>query len=566
MKQSVCSLFVVSFFVAACGSETTTPQALPAFTPREVFTPAAAPPGVALTPVPLGHLPGAITTYRFDVTLDYVGHQAQVDQTVAAINPGPDTWNDIVFQLPAILRSEVFILNRITVNTSGTEINASYQQSGRLLHVLLEGGVLPNAAATVVFSYGLAASPVSLDTPPPLGNVGYGDRLIQFINWYPVLVPYQAGQGWLEVGKDMGDPLPGDPVFADTANYQLSVTTTEDVTVASGGFLARAAGRWKFSVSNARLIAFAASDHYQLLTQAEGGVNITSYFLPEHGQAGRDALIAVAQSLGLFGDRFGAYPASSLVIAENAYSGSTTAGGLILHAGRGYADYSGHPDSLLVAQAVQSMARLWWGGVVSGDTFEQPWLNEALPLYSELIFYQEFYPSLKDWYWQSRVNYWKPEGTIDRSVEKFRDTESYLRNLPRQGALFLRDLRQKVGDEAFFAFLQDYYRNGAYRTVTADDFFNALRRHTDADIDSVLADYFTGRIMPTLAPTLTPVPTAAPLGAPTPTIHVVQSGETLTFIAQQYGVSVQAIVQADQLTDANSIFVGQKLVIPVSAP
>jgi hypothetical protein len=559
-------LFIVSLFIASCGSETTTPRALPTFTARSVSSPVAATPAVATTAVPLGRPPGAITTYRFDVTLDYLGHRAQVNATVEAINPGPDTWNDVVFQLPASLRSEVFILNRITVKTGEAEVNASYQQSGRLLQVLLEGGVPPNAPATIVFNYGLAASQAALDTPPPFGNVSYSDQLIQFINWYPLLVPYRTGEGWLEVGQGLGDSLPGDPIFAENANYNLSVTTTDDITVVSGGFLARAAGRWKFSLNNIRAIAFTASDRYQSLIQTESGINITSYFLPEHALAGRDALLTVAQSLGLFGDRFGAYPGSSLVIAENTYSGSTTAGGLILHAGRGYADYSGHPDSLLVAQAVQSTARLWWGQILSSDSFQEPWLNEALPLYSELIYYQEFYPKLEVWYWQSRVEYWKPEGTIDRSVDKFPDTGSYLRNLPRRGALFLRDLRLAVGDDAFFAFLQDYYRNGSYRTITGDDFFNALRRHTDADIDKVLAEYFTGRVMPTAAPSSTPIPTGTPIGAPTPTVHVVQSGENLTFIAGQYGVTVQAIVQANQLADANSIFVGQRLVIPVGTP
>ncbi|MBU0494830.1 MAG: LysM peptidoglycan-binding domain-containing protein [Chloroflexi bacterium] len=62
-----------------------------------------------------------------------------------------------------------------------------------------------------------------------------------------------------------------------------------------------------------------------------------------------------------------------------------------------------------------------------------------------------------------------------------------------------------------------------------------------------------------------PVP---PAGAPTPTprrnsvVHVVQPGEFLEIIAERYGVSVRAIMDANDLS-SDLIYPGQKLVIPV---
>lgn len=46
--------------------------------------------------------------------------------------------------------------------------------------------------------------------------------------------------------------------------------------------------------------------------------------------------------------------------------------------------------------------------------------------------------------------------------------------------------------------------------------------------------------------------------------HVVQPGENLYSIATRYGVSVQAIMRANGITDPNMIFVGTVLRIPVS--
>jgi len=48
-------------------------------------------------------------------------------------------------------------------------------------------------------------------------------------------------------------------------------------------------------------------------------------------------------------------------------------------------------------------------------------------------------------------------------------------------------------------------------------------------------------------------------------IHVVQAGETLFGIAQRYGVTVDDIVKANNLTSVNTIYIGQKLRIPGAA-
>ena len=82
-----------------------------------------------------------------------------------------------------------------------------------------------------------------------------------------------------------------------------------------------------------------------------------------------------------------------------------------------------------------------------------------------------------------------------------------------------------------------------------------------------------------LPPTWTPAPTAAEghifdvggtpepgetpqVGDGTRVIHVVVAGETLGEIAQQYGISVDDLAEANDITDVNRIEVGQQLIIP----
>ena len=46
------------------------------------------------------------------------------------------------------------------------------------------------------------------------------------------------------------------------------------------------------------------------------------------------------------------------------------------------------------------------------------------------------------------------------------------------------------------------------------------------------------------------------------TIHIVREGESLSGIAQQYGVTLKALVEANGIENPDLIFVNQKLVIP----
>lgn len=76
------------------------------------------------------------------------------------------------------------------------------------------------------------------------------------------------------------------------------------------------------------------------------------------------------------------------------------------------------------------------------------------------------------------------------------------------------------------------------------------------------------------APTQTPQPTATPTPSPVPTAipqaggiyYTVQRGETLYRIALRYGTTVDAIVAANRLPDADAIRAGQLLLVPVRPP
>jgi aminopeptidase N len=60
-----------------------------------------------------------------------------------------------------------------------------------------------------------------------------------------------------------------------------------------------------------------------------------------------------------------------------------------------------------------------------------------------------------------------------------------------KGALFLEDLRSLIGDQAFFAALQDYVNRYAYKQADTSGFFAIVRLHTAQDIGPLLRKYFS---------------------------------------------------------------------------
>lgn len=59
--------------------------------------------------------------------------------------------------------------------------------------------------------------------------------------------------------------------------------------------------------------------------------------------------------------------------------------------------------------------------------------------------------------------------------------------------------------------------------------------------------------------------TAGPAALAQGVTHTVRAGETLSAIAQRYGISQQAIIAANSISNASLIYVGQRLLIPGAA-
>ncbi len=198
------------------------------------------------------------------------------------------------------------------------------------------------------------------------------------------------------------------------------------------------------------------------------------------------------REIGLFEVKFAPYPYGSLAIVQADLNDGQEYDGLVFLATKFYNEYNGSARSNLVAIGVHEIAHQWWFGLVSNDQAMEPWLDEALSVYSEAIFYRYIYPNSYDWWWNFRVNYFGPAGYVDSTIYNSGTFRGYVNAVYLNGANFLEALNNRMGEEAFFRFLQDYTTRYGRGIATTADFFAVARQNTTADISDLIDAYFAG--------------------------------------------------------------------------
>ncbi|MFZ5882358.1 MAG: M1 family metallopeptidase [Chloroflexota bacterium] len=428
-------------------------------------------------PPPTASPQSARTQYTLYALLDYYGHQLAVDETVAYTNQTGVTLNEIVMAVEPMHRGG-FTLEHILLD--GNSLN--YDISDHRLTVYLPQPLQPNAQITLAMRFRIALPAKVKDDP-----YGYDVDQVNLTDWYPFVVPYRGG--W--VLHD--DYALGEHLVYDAADFEVNVKVTEGNIVFAASGVEEPNGEWRrYRLSGARTFALSASDQFRVMDAAAGGAQIRSYYYPGYETQALAILNAAVRAVDLYSAKFAPYPYGSLSIVQADLNDGQEYDGLVFLATKFYNEYNGSARSNLVTIGVHEIAHQWWFGLVGSDQALEPWLDEALCVYSEAIFYKFIYPNSLDWWWQFRVNYFGPSGYVDTSVYEAPTFRAYVNAVYLNGANFLEALNYRMGDDAFFAFLQDYASRYGRGHATSYDFFAVARQNTTADLSDLIAAYFRG--------------------------------------------------------------------------
>jgi len=462
-------------------------------TPLPILTPQATPESGNSNP---NEVVEAITKYALDALFDYFQHSLSVIESITYVNHTPDTLTDLILVVEQNRREGVFNLESLTWK-AGENIE-EFDLTSDQLHVYLPQPLAPGEDINITIKYALELPQIPLpsDTIRPL-PFGYTERQTNIVDWYPYIPPYRSGDGWL-VNKNWWF---GEHQVFDIADFQVRISLAEpvqDLVIAASAPAERDGDTYLYQLEAARSFALSASNQYIVQTKIIGDVTIYSYSFPYDEYAGEEVLDNTADAVQLYNQLIKPYPHTSLSVVEADFLDGMEYDGLYFLSHGFYNLYDGTPKGYLTFIAAHETAHQWWYGLVGNDQALEPWLDEALCTYMEFLFYENIYAdyppgsgqSLAGWWWDYRVNFYDPDGWVNRAIYDFDQFRPYRDAVYLNGAKFLDDLRVLVGDEAFFAFLRDYASHYNNQVATANDFFDILQENTNKDLDGLIEKYF----------------------------------------------------------------------------
>jgi aminopeptidase N len=276
----------------------------------------------------------------------------------------------------------------------------------------------------------------------------------------------------------------------DKATYEFWITVPKGTeAVANGALLGRQRhGRkvtWSYAAEQpmASYLATATIGEFRLERKRFDGIESLVAVDPRQARSARRPLSRIKQITRFFSTIFGPYP-----------FGQT--GAIVDRAPQvGYAletqtrpIYSEVPSEITVAHEI---AHQWFGDSVSVERWEEIWLNEGFATWAE-------------WRWDERAG----GPTTAKVFERLQRTPAnrqilwspppgdpgdagqlFAQSVYVRGAMALEALRQRIGDDVFYATLRAWAAEHAYGNGTIDEFIALAEGQSGESLDALFERY-----------------------------------------------------------------------------
>ncbi len=316
--------------------------------------------------------------------------------------------------------------------------------------------------------------------------------------WYPMLAVYDD-QGWnLDPPSDIGDSI-----YSETAFYDVSVQIPENFKVVTTGIEAKRElfenmQKLEYESLPARDFFIVASPDFEKVSHVVAGTLVNVYYLQDHKRSAEQALVIAGESMQIFNQKFGLYPYPELDIVDapmrNALGVEFPQ--IVLISSELF-DAPEKPE--FTVTVAHEVSHQWWYNLVGNDVFDEPWLDESLATYSSSLYYEfgpaKLTPSPLISYWQERYDQLVQAGQdefVTQPLEYFESLANpkiYGGIAYTKGALFFNSLRQEIGDEAFFAALQDYYQSNEFEIATTQELLSAFNKTAGQSLENFYQEW-----------------------------------------------------------------------------
>lgn len=450
-------------------------------TATEIPAPTATP---TPTPTPLP-MDGQQTQYFIDVTINYYNRLITAKSRSIYTNKTSSPLDEIVFIVyPTIFQNAIYI--KSVKLGDGTPISSYRWESHRMV-IPLDTPLMPGEQIEFIHDF-------ELYMPNREGTFGQTGRQLNLAYWFPHIPP-RTEEGWQAYEISLiNSQIVGEHLVFESADFDVTLQFTdrrENMKIAAGAIPTETNEILHYQMPLSRTFTLSISDIFTSAQRQVNGIEVLSYTFPEDTAAGEAAADIAVQAIELYSEYYGPLERDLVSVVEADFLHGMEFDGLILLSRGFYMFYNGTPETNLTIITPHEISHQWFFSLVGNNQAMEPWLDETLATYSEVLFYERYYPELVTWWWENRVDGLLPSGFVDNTIYLEGGYEAYRNSVYLNGAHFMQELRETVGDETFFSFLKDYVQSHRYQIATGEDFWTTLQIHTDVDLTALINEYFS---------------------------------------------------------------------------
>ncbi len=314
--------------------------------------------------------------YALDLQLNYSARVATVNETITYPNWTGETLTELVLAVEPNLWSGGFSLKSLAIDNQPIT-NYKLENLSQRLEIPLPQPLAPSDTLTLTSPTGSSCRRCrhmqSNEIRPQI--YGYSEKQVNFVDWYPFMVPYQPGHGWL-----LHNPwFYGEHLVYDLADFDVRVTFTDGANpkvAASGAEMdPKTAGAIeaipqatatpsgtssrRFVLEAGRTFALSMSDFFKVAART-GDVTVYSYYFGIYDAPGEAMLQTTVDAMQTFSERFGPYRHKTLTAVQGDFNDGMEFSGMYFISRDYFNLYDGTPKNYLVLIAAHETAHQWW--------------------------------------------------------------------------------------------------------------------------------------------------------------------------------------------------------------
>ncbi|MCE6992402.1 M1 family aminopeptidase [Dyadobacter sp. CY323] len=256
---------------------------------------------------------------------------------------------------------------------------------------------------------------------------------------------------------------------------------------------------WKQSLPHAPYLAMLAVGNFAVAKDMmPNGLELSYYVEPKYGPDAHAIFGRTPEMIGFFTNVFGVqfpWEKYAQIAVRDFVAGAMENTTATVHEEAVQNDTKSLVDGNSDAVIAHELAHHWFGNYVTAEEWGQLPLNESFANYSEYLWseyndgkYEADWGNLQEMKAYMLESETKQEPMIRyfyKDRENMFDSHSYAK-----GGRILHMLRNYVGDDAFFAALQDYLKTHAFGTAEIDDLRESFEKITGQDLNWFFDQWF----------------------------------------------------------------------------